>query len=1424
MPSELDPAYGNYLPPSRFDETPTDGMKRIEQAMAEPPERYNTQRGRLAAGAGRSLEGYNARVGAQGPVGGGVMVAADPVTGRPVMVGGQAQAGPLSYQYSKPTVRGAPASQQIGVGGQPFDADTYFGVSAQQAPGQGRTYGANVSQGGDDGSWSAYAGYNPTNRSANIGGSYQTNFATGGRAVVGHTMAAGEPVSLEEHKGEIRHRQDSGASRMAADYGYIDTSRPDHDGMKTDAFVGPHRDSKKVFVVNQQHPHTGKFNEHKVLLGYKDRAHALRDYAHSFSDGLGHKRIQSVVEMGTHELKDWLKKDHTKPLRKAGGGPVHMEDGGDLPPRPLTIYRGERPKVEAEPETDLYPSQEERPIPMPVRRPDQRPVLTPAMLAAQVVPPEQQSPIGGQQAASPSPEGFTEGLTAAAEGVAPLGRIVGEYASNRAQDPTQIPGDIATFGKTMYHAATEDPIGFVGGMLPGIGNMMAAGDVSKLKDAAAKAEAEGNFELADKLKALVTTAMAGVAMPMAGGTIAKSAARSGERALLEGVERGAVDVAERTALESADTTARMAEKFAGKAGTAPEEMANMFDDVRGTQVGKMVERYQDLPPEEAMQLLYQDLKGLAVEGEVGKEWYERSSKRILEFVGGDAEAADKFAQLIAIYSPQTAVDVNTQNAMKAYNRALAGEKLWDGQIINHDMTFNTVNGVDKYIKSLGGSKEGYTKIPLDDSGKRFLIAKHGNPNAYENIATLDRDLKAHLVMNEGVPFNGRKINNFYNNLMVQIDPSRLQGSTQDLWMARAFGYLDDAVGGGQKYEFMERLTADLAAELGWQPHQIQAAIWTAMKTRQEGVKDAVKATALELGIAERVPDPQSPKKMLFKVKEGREAEYGALMREQSLGADITPEAIAAAARDFSDFLDQNLAHISWESAPSTKVGHLDGFESLPPEAKAEYHMGIQQALQDENGQDLLARYLNILSPGAVDAPGYWEGASNPATLRQVGATRIKAAKQAPNIDSASKEMMEIYASALGLLLKQDGVGYHRPYFNPQITKANGMEFRFEKPLSSDDIVGLGKALDAKFGGSVAMIPSGGSEVRFLNFGDTKNQKDFHKDVAELVGSAKMDNSATARAFASDGKLVSNNWQERPNGEGYIRRIGSSGRSDVLEYISDFLAPRVEAFDKSFAAKHGLKRNEALERQIRNAKDITVDYAQGGSVRGYAEGGAVPLTHYSRRPDLTEVDPAYYGTNNPGEDVARTVGRPDGNPRRSYFYVGQPGDVMPEHNLGEHAYTTSSDKLYDLSEDPLKVYRGPSPRDLNRMEQVIRANGYEGILGQDAAHPTAVLFEKKEVEPHPTTRTEAAYAASDRLAKQATDDFQDFHMRKGGDVRKSAFVLKNIKGANLDPHSAYNLAGYLAGGRVDAVRSAIMSHPGFARGMSKMFHKRSHGVK
>lgn len=55
----------------------------------------------------------------------------------------------------------------------------------------------------------------------------------------------------------------------------------------------------------------------------------------------------------------------------------------------------------------------------------------------------------------------------------------------------------------------------------------------------------------------------------------------------------------------------------------------------------MVNAYQGGTGHEATHALYGDLHRLAKEGKVGRKWYERSSKRILQHLGGDKNAADK---------------------------------------------------------------------------------------------------------------------------------------------------------------------------------------------------------------------------------------------------------------------------------------------------------------------------------------------------------------------------------------------------------------------------------------------------------------------------------------------------------------------------------------------------------------------------------------------------------------------------------------------------------------------------------------------------------------------------------------------------------------------------------------------------------------
>ena len=650
------------------------------------------------------------------------------------------------------------------------------------------------------------------------------------------------------------------------------------------------------------------------------------------------------------------------------------------------------------------------------------------------------------------------------------------------------------------------------------------------------------------------------------------------------------------------------------------ELSRLLDKTRGTQIGKMVDQYQKPAVGTAVKRIHGDLKGLAQEGEPGRMWYEKSSKRLLDYVGGNKDEAHKLAQLIAIYSPQTGVPTSTPRTpsrptiacQDRARRCGPATFIDQGQELRHDQGRQRLRARPWAKQHPGGSGGNagsrITKVPLDDSGKRFLFARH-NMGGYENIATADRDLKAHLLMNHGIPFEGRKTNNFYRNLMTHIDPKMDQGSTQDLWMARAFGFHDDAVSNANKYDFMEKLTHKLGHELGWKPHQVQAAIWTAMKTRQEAVKSDVMKEAVDHGIGKMVNDPETGKPN-FEVEPGKEHLYNSLMRKHALGAVLDPGHIQRSARDFSDFLDANLAHVSWEATPSKQIQHLQGLEQKPPEVKADYHKRISEALQDEHGHDLLAKYLNVLSPGTVEAPGYWKGNVNPASHLQVAATRIKAAGQRPDIDAASKELMDHYANARGLLLKQDAVGYHRPFYNSQVTNANGVEYQFDKDLTGEQIRKLGDTMDEHLPGT-AVVPSGPRTVRVLHFGDydektdkmvpRKDYRPHHKAVDEVLKKSGLSDTLTAekRLFASDGDLRGNDWKKHPHGEDYTRRLGAAGRSDVLRYISDVLAPKVQAVDEAFAKEHGLKRDARLEASLRRppAEEVEkpVAKATGGVV-------------------------------------------------------------------------------------------------------------------------------------------------------------------------------------------------------------------------------------
>lgn len=136
-----------------------------------------------------------------------------------------------------------------------------------------------------------------------------------GNYKMGHTAEIhGLDISIENPAGSVRSGVSPDGKKWKTElkhhYGYIrGTVGKDKDHI--DVFIGENPDSRKVFIVNQIDPETGRFDEHKVMLGFDSEAEARKGYLANY-DSTGKDRIGSIVEMDIDDFKAWLKKGDTK--------------------------------------------------------------------------------------------------------------------------------------------------------------------------------------------------------------------------------------------------------------------------------------------------------------------------------------------------------------------------------------------------------------------------------------------------------------------------------------------------------------------------------------------------------------------------------------------------------------------------------------------------------------------------------------------------------------------------------------------------------------------------------------------------------------------------------------------------------------------------------------------------------------------------------------------------------------------------------------------------------------------------------------------------------------------------------------------------------------------------------------------------------
>ena len=140
-----------------------------------------------------------------------------------------------------------------------------------------------------------------------------------GNFQMGHVRIAGLDVTIEYPQGSVRRGTSKDGQtwqrEMHAHYGYV-LGTEGADKEHVDVFVGPYHLSPRAFIVDQVDA-SGKWDEHKVLLGYMSRDEARAAYARHFPPGF---KVGPIKELSVEKLRDWLANgDLSKPANRLAG-------------------------------------------------------------------------------------------------------------------------------------------------------------------------------------------------------------------------------------------------------------------------------------------------------------------------------------------------------------------------------------------------------------------------------------------------------------------------------------------------------------------------------------------------------------------------------------------------------------------------------------------------------------------------------------------------------------------------------------------------------------------------------------------------------------------------------------------------------------------------------------------------------------------------------------------------------------------------------------------------------------------------------------------------------------------------------------------------------------------------------------------------
>jgi hypothetical protein len=400
---------------------------------------------------------------------------------------------------------------------------------------------------------------------------------------------------------------------------------------------------------------------------------------------------------------------------------------------------------------------------------------------------------------------------------------------------------------------------------------------------------------------------------------------------------------------------------------------------------------------------------------------------------------------------------------------------------------------------------------------------------------------------DGESWEGRKTNNFYKAIAREFNPELSNEPVIDIWMMRAYGFPNfegtptEAQYSTVSQELKNTLGQVQKVDPTMDMNQLQAAIWVGAKAKKGGDKDK-------------------------------------------------------AAFNYANAIENNLGQISWESAPGASTKNLTGFSNLPYQDRQEYHVEASKVFLDDKGTDILAKTIGVLTPNEFEAPGHYMNETNPGSQTEV--IIPKAYKEGQALDKNTVALVDAYAAAKGLVLGQEAVPWHRPFYVDSPSKADGISIRLGdkgKIATEEETKALSQAANRIASDMVGKeindfnligAKEGG---RFLNvvFDEKGNRVFTNKQFIDIITKAANevfpeDQKVDLKYFASDGNYIANDWSKNLNGEDYINTIGQAG-PDIQKRVLDLLPTLIQKkyqLDRGFGEKHKLSTNEAINLNYR----------------------------------------------------------------------------------------------------------------------------------------------------------------------------------------------------------------------------------------------------